>query len=92
MRRTDGAQGHKEATLMREVTVSIADAALARFDAIVAACRRAGLQVTQQLPSLGIVVGRIDPGRIPDLQRIEGVATVELARDIELPPPDSGRQ
>jgi hypothetical protein len=77
---------------MVEVTVLISEDALARFDAIVAACELAGLQVTQRLAALGVVVGQIDAAHIPALRSVEGVATVEVSRDIQLPPADSELQ
>jgi hypothetical protein len=70
-----------------DVLVSVDDAALGRFDAVVAALERAGLRVTRTLPRLGTVTGTAeDPAA---LEAVDGVAAVERGRTVRLPPPDA---
>jgi hypothetical protein len=79
-------------TTLMEVTVAIADAYLPNFAEVVAACEAQGLQVSQRLPAIGAVVGRISPDRISELADVAGVAAVEQAQGYQLPPPESDLQ
>jgi hypothetical protein len=71
------------------VNISVADDDRTRFPEIVRSLREAGLDVTQELESLGVVSGEIDSAKVADLQQIEGVAAVERQRSFRLAPPDS---
>ena len=44
----------------------------------------AGLQITELLPRLGVIVGLIDQTSIRTLRRVPGVLAVELVRELEL--------
>jgi hypothetical protein len=71
------------------VTVSVAEDALPRFDAVVNAARRAGLDVVgEPMAALGTLSGRIAVDRVDALRKVPGVAGVELAREVSIPPPD----
>ncbi len=72
-----------------EVTVSVADGHLSDLGKIVERCRQSGLNVTQILDQIGVIVGSIDPQRITALRQIAGVAAVEESREIGIEPPDS---
>ncbi|WP_291418589.1 hypothetical protein [Actinophytocola sp.] len=74
---------------MEHVLVSVADEALAEMSAVVDALRRAGLAVTEVLPSVGVVTGTVDSDTMPSLSAVPGVLAVEPDRGIQLPPPDS---
>ena len=74
------------------VNISVADGDQTRFPEIVRSLREAGLDVTQELESLGIVSGEIDSAKVDDLQQIDGVAAVERQRSYRLAPPDSPLQ
>src|SRR5215207_4308607 len=79
-----------ETTMANEtVNISVADDDRTRFREIVRSLRVAGLDVTQELESLGVVSGEIDAAKVADLQQIEGVAAVERQRSFRLEPPDS---
>jgi hypothetical protein len=72
-----------------EVTVLVEDDHLETMDDVVAALARAGLRVTEALASVGVVSGSVgDPGSIDALRRVDGVASVEVSRAFQLPPPD----
>jgi hypothetical protein len=72
-----------------EVTVLVDDAHLEAIDDVAAALARAGLRVGQMLEPAGVINGSLEDARLLDaLKRIEGVASVEVARTFQLPPPD----
>jgi hypothetical protein len=60
-----------------------------RFAEVVEAARRAGLTVTGEQPILGTLSGTIAEDRIPALEAVVGVESVDRDRTIHLPPPDS---
>ena len=74
------------------VNISVADDDPTRFTEVVRSLREAGLDVTQELESLGIVSGEIDSAKVADLEQIDGVAAVERQRSYRLAPPDSPLQ
>ena len=51
--------------------------------------RAAGMKVSQVMDDLGIVTGSIDSAELQRLSAVEGVASVERAREVGIPPPDS---
>lgn len=51
--------------------------------------RAAGMSVAQTLEEVGVVTGSAPESRLPDLQRVEGVAAVERSTGFQLPSPDS---
>ena len=74
------------------VNVAVADDHLDRFAEVVRRMERAGLKVDQQLEQVGVVSGSIDPAKLAELDRVDGVATVERSREIRIAPPDSDIQ
>ncbi|WUD70314.1 hypothetical protein OG937_45760 [Streptomyces sp. NBC_00510] len=60
-----------------------------RFADVVIALRQAGLTITSQQPILGTLSGTITENRIPALQAIDGVESLDRERTTELPPPQS---
>lgn len=77
---------------MSEVMVTIADLAIPKFTAIVEQCERAGMQVSQKLPTLGVIVGKIRSEKISELAQMTDVIAVEQTQSYQLPPPDSEPQ
>ena len=73
---------------MPDVNVLIADDHLATIDEVAAALRDAGLRGAQVLPSAGVVTGAVDDAAVSALEAVDGVAKVETATEIRLPPPD----
>lgn len=63
-----------------------------RFAEVVEALRRAGLTVTGEQPVLGTLSGTVAEDRIPALEAVDGVASVDRERTVQLPPPDSPLQ
>jgi hypothetical protein len=71
------------------VTVLVADDRLDAIDDVAAALQEAGLQLGDVLPAAGAITGSVDDlALLPALEAVEGVAAVELQREIQLPPPD----
>ncbi|MGW0820062.1 hypothetical protein [Streptomyces sp. NPDC002845] len=60
-----------------------------RFAEVVEALRRAGLTVRSEQPILGTLSGTVAEDRIPALEAVDGVDSVDRDRTIRLPPPDS---
>ncbi len=74
------------------VIVTVDDVHLAELDAVAQSLRRHGLQVEQVLPEVGLITGQLPVGHALAELRVEGVAAVEEARSIRLPPPDAAVQ
>ena len=75
---------------MIDVTVLVDDDHLDAMDDVAAALQQAGLRLQSTLPSTGVITGAVeDPAA---LEAVPGVAAVEAARDVGVPPPDSPLQ
>jgi hypothetical protein len=74
------------------VVVAVDDARRTDLAAVVDALRDAGLRVGEVLAAAGVVTGTADSERISSLSAVSGVVSVEAARTIGLPPPDSSVQ
>ena len=74
---------------MPAVTVLVADDHVAAIDEVAAALQRAGLRLGDVLPAAGAITGAVeDSALLPALAAVDGVAAVEPAQEIQLPPPD----
>jgi hypothetical protein len=74
---------------MPDVTVLVADDHLAAIDEVAAALQRAALRLGDVLPAAGAITGAVeDSALLPALAAVDGVAAVEPAQEIQLPPPD----
>lgn len=60
-----------------------------RFAEVVEALRRAGLTVTGEQPVLGALSGTVAQDRVPALEAVDGVASVDREHTVRLPPPDT---
>lgn len=58
-----------------------------RFAEVVEALRRAGLTVTGEQAALGTLSGTVAENRIPALETVDGVESVDRERIIQLPRP-----
>jgi hypothetical protein len=72
-----------------DVLVSVNDEHLERLGAVAEELRSAGLKVNQVMDDLGVVTGSIDSAEMERLSAVDGVASVERAREVGIPPPDS---
>jgi hypothetical protein len=75
-----------------QVLVAVDSAHLATMRQVAEACRAAGLDVERSLDSIGTITGAIEPSRMSELEKIPGVASVELAGGYDIGPPGAGVQ
>jgi hypothetical protein len=69
--------------------VLVADDHVGAIEAVAAALQDAGLRIGTVLPTSGVISGAVeDEAALDALSAIEGVAAVERAQEIQLPPPD----
>ena len=71
------------------VVVSVAADSTSRIHELASELSAQGLIVERVLESLGTITGRIQPARIVEMEKVEGVSAVERELTIQLPPPDS---
>lgn len=71
------------------LSVSVDDAHLNQFSEVVKRCKDAGMEVREQMVTIGVISGSIDSSKIPALNNVEGVAHVEQSRDFQVAPPDN---
>ncbi|MET9328673.1 hypothetical protein [Tsukamurella sp. NPDC003166] len=62
------------------------------IDSLVREVEATGMRVDHVHRTLGILTGEVDPSRIPELSRLDGVTAVEAARGFFTPPPDGDVQ
>lgn len=74
------------------LTVSVADDHLKDFSDIVARCRKAGMNIENEMKSIGVITGSIDEAALEKLSRVKGVSQVEPERSFQIAPPDSDVQ
>jgi hypothetical protein len=75
---------------MPDVTILVADDRRDAIDGVAAALREAGLRLDQVLPATGVITGAVDDhAAIASLARVDGVAAVEPAQEVFIPPPDA---
>jgi hypothetical protein len=69
-----------------DVTVLVDDDHLAAIEEVAAALQGAGLRLGDVLPAVGAITGSVDDPAA--LEGVAGVAAVEQAQEVHLPPPD----
>jgi hypothetical protein len=75
-----------------KVSIVVAEDYESRFPEVLEAAQLAGLEVEEQLPTIGVITGTIDESKRSMLERVQGVAAVESPRTYQLPPPESDIQ
>ncbi|MFN2588041.1 MAG: ketohydroxyglutarate aldolase [Actinomycetota bacterium] len=75
-----------------EIVVSVDDQDVGRLDEIAATLERMGMKVEHRMASIGTISGVADDAKIEEIAAVDGVAAVEVARTVQLPPPDSDVQ
>lgn len=74
------------------LSVSVDDEHLDRFSEVVESCKKIGMKVGQQLESIGVITGSIDPAKLNSLRRVDGVSQIEQSREVHIAPPGSDVQ
>lgn len=74
------------------LSVSVSDSHMDRLADVAEAAARAGMDVEQRLPQVGVLTGTIDEDRLQALQGVPGVQHVEEEREVGIAPPDSRLQ
>ncbi|MEB3293197.1 MAG: hypothetical protein VKJ24_08545, partial [Synechococcales bacterium] len=72
-------------------SIAVDDAHLDRLEEILQALQAQGFQVTQTLPTLGVITGAIEENQLTALSQIPGIQ-VEKEQTYQLPPPGSAIQ
>lgn len=67
-----------------EVIVKVEDSAADKMSEIARQCEQAGMRIAEQMKSLGMISGAVEQANISKLERIGGVAYVEVSREIRL--------
>jgi hypothetical protein len=70
-----------------EVVISVDAGHLATIGEVAGALRAAGLRDEQVLEAAGVITGHVDD--VEPLRDVEGVASVEPSRAIDIGPPDA---
>jgi len=76
-----------------DVTILVADDRLGAIDDIAAALQDAGLRLDRVLAGTGVITGAVDDASaMAALSAVDGVAAVEPAQEVFIPPPDAPTQ
>lgn len=67
-----------------EIIVKVEDSSADRMSEIARECERAGMQVQQQMKSVGMISGAIERTSIGKLERINGVSYVEESKPFSI--------
>ena len=71
------------------MNVLVADDHVGAIEEVAAALQGAGLRVATVLAASGVITGAVeDEAALEALSAVEGVAAVERAQEIQIPPPD----
>ncbi|MEA2685000.1 MAG: hypothetical protein QOE93_195 [Actinomycetota bacterium] len=73
---------------VERVTVTVAEAGLARIDEVVERLRSEGMTVERVLGTLGLVIGSVARGRRAELAALPHVTAVEAETTFDLAPPE----
>lgn len=68
-----------------DVAVAVAEDAQGRLYEVAAACRALGLQHTETLAAVGVLIGSMEACDLMRLWAVPGVLTVEVKRDWQEP-------
>jgi hypothetical protein len=74
------------------VTVLVNDEFGDRFADVVGGLEKVGMKVDQQLRTIRVISGSVDSAKVGALKQVNGVASVEVSRSIQIAPPDSDLQ
>jgi hypothetical protein len=73
----------------KSIIVTVTDDALNKIDELAEQLKTKGMKVDQVLPATGVITGSAASTKVPTLEKVDGVMSVEEELTIQLPPPDS---
>jgi hypothetical protein len=71
------------------LSVSVSDSHVKQLGKVAKAAAKAGMKVEQQLEGLGVFTGVIDPKKVDQLRKVDGISHVEQERAVGVAPPGS---
>lgn len=74
------------------ISVTVDDAHQDQLMEVAAALQAAGMQVEHSLETIGVITGSCEASQIASLSQVAGVASLEPAQEVQLPPTDSPLQ
>jgi hypothetical protein len=75
----------------RTYIVSVDAVADGRVAAVAEQLRQAGFEVTQQLETIGVIIGAADDGLVSQLRDLPGVAAIEEEQTFEILSPETDK-
>lgn len=73
----------------KSIIVTVTDDALNKIDELAERLKAKGMKVDQVLPATGVITGSAASTKMPTLEKVDGVMSVEEELTIQLPSPDS---
>lgn len=61
----------------------------AQLKALIPELEKLGVEVGQVLELSGIITGTVDPERVAELDKLQGISAVEMSRAYRIAPPES---
>lgn len=75
------------------MTILVSDEHIEAIDDVAAALQEAGLRLGVTLSATGVITGAVeDEAALESIAAVDGVASVERAQEIAIPPPDEPLQ
>lgn len=72
-----------------KITVTVDDAHVADVDSVADELRAAGMEVSEVLGPVGIILGSVPSEQRAALEALPGVMAVESEQTFQIPPPDA---
>jgi hypothetical protein len=72
-----------------EVVVTVAQEHLSKVKQVAARLEAQGLKVTNTMEGIGMISGKAPHAALGDLNKVDGVAAVELSGSVKIAPPES---
>ena len=73
----------------KSIIVTVTDEMLGNIDQVAERLSAKGMKIDQVMPITGVISGSCSAARMPSLEKVAGVMSVEEEASAYLPPPDS---
>lgn len=67
---------------MHNLFITVDTGEMHTFDGVLERLKKAGLEVRHANPTLGVITGSVDPGKLGDLKNVDGVQSIEEGREL----------